>query len=137
MPGGRCWIMFKWFKRQKDEGMNLYQYKFVRYKREREARFPLDIQKAHAPFEKDLITVVLPVYNGADVVRESVESVLRQTYENFEFIIINDGSKDNTLEIVQEYAKKDARIVVVDQENRKIPRTLSRGFAMAKGEFYA
>jgi len=128
--------MFKWFKKDKKEVMNLYQYKFVRYKREREEKFPLDIEKVHVPCEKDLITVVLPVYNGADVVRESIESVLRQTYENFEFIIINDGSKDNTLEIVQEYAKKDARIVVVDQENRKIPRTLSRGFAMAKGEFY-
>lgn len=116
--------------------LNFYQYKFLRYKEERNKKYPLNLESVHVPCVKDMISVILPVYNGADVIAQSIESVLCQTYTNFEFIIINDGSKDNTLEIVKSYAEKDSRIRVLDQENRKIPRTLSRGFREAKGEFY-
>lgn len=134
--------MFEYFKRlffknyeEKDKPLNLYQYKFIRYKEEREKQSPLDIEKVKVPEEKGLVSVILPVYNGADLVSLSIESVLKQTYQNFEFIIINDGSKDNTKEIIEEYAKADKRITVINQENRRIPRTLSRGFSLAKGEF--
>ncbi len=122
--------------KNENKTLNLYQYKFLRYKQERESKYPLDLSKVHVPCVKDMISVILPVYNGEDVIRESIESVLCQTYTNFEFIIINDGSKDNTLAIAREYAAKDSRIRVLDQENRKIPRTLSRGFKEARGEFY-
>ncbi len=118
-----------------EKPLNLYQYKFLRYKGERDEKYPLDLTKVHVPQEKDLISVVLPVYNGGDILAESIESVLCQTYENFELIIINDGSKDNTLEIAEGYAQKDKRIRVLTQENKKIPRTLSRGFREARGEF--
>ena len=122
-------------RKPEEKPLNLYQYKFLRYKEEREKRYPLDLAKVHVPMVKDLISVVLPVYNGGDILAESIDSVLRQTYTNFELIIINDGSKDNTLEIAEGFAKKDGRIRVLTQENKRIPRTLSRGFREAKGEF--
>ncbi len=115
--------------------LNLYQYKFLRYKEERDKKYPLDLKKVHVPQKKDMISVILPVFNGGDILADSIESVLRQTYSNFELIIINDGSKDNTLEIARSYEKKDSRIRVLTQENKKIPRTLSRGFREAVGEF--
>ncbi len=122
--------------KNENKTLNFYQYKFLRYREEREKKYPLNLESVRVPCVKDMISVILPVYNGADVIAQSIESVLCQTYTNFEFIIINDGSKDNTLEIVNAYAEKDSRIRVLDQENRKIPRTLSRGFREAKGEFY-
>ncbi len=115
--------------------LNLYQYKFIRYKEERDKTYPLPFSKVHVPQIDDLVSVVLPVYNGGDILADSIQSVLDQTYEKFELIIINDGSKDKTLEIAQEFAKTDSRIRVLTQENKKIPRTLSRGFNEAKGEF--
>ena len=135
--------MFEYLKRllgqnteKKEKPLNLYQYKFIRFKEERDKTYPLDLTKVHVPYVKGLISVVLPVYNGEDLVSLSIDSVLKQTYKNFELIIINDGSKDNTKEIIEEYAKKDSRITVINQENRRIPRTLSRGFSLAKGEFF-
>ncbi len=118
-----------------EKPLNLYQYKFLRYKEERDRVYPLDLTKVHVPMVKDLISVVLPVYNGGDILADSIESVLRQTYADFELIIINDGSKDDTLEIANRYADMDSRIRVLTQENKKIPRTLSRGFREARGEF--
>lgn len=122
-------------KEPEDKPLNLYQYKFLRYKEERDKKYFLDLQKVHVPQIKDLVSVVLPVYNGGDILADCIESVLCQTYKDFEFIIINDGSKDKTLEIAKSYAEKDSRIRVLTQENKKIPRTLSRGFSEAKGEF--
>ncbi len=115
--------------------LNLYQYKFLRYKESRAQKYPLELSNVSVPQIDDLVSVVLPVYNGADVIEKSIESVLEQTYSNFELIIINDGSTDNTLEIISNFAKRDNRIKIFDQENRKIPRTLSRGFENASGEF--
>lgn len=115
--------------------LNLYQYKFLRYKNERNSAYPLNLSRVHVPEVKDMVTVVLPVYNGGSILKDSIKSVLDQTYQNFELIIINDGSKDNTLEVAREFEKQDKRIRVLTQENKKIPRTLSRGFREARGEF--
>lgn len=122
-------------KKAEEKPLNLYQYKFIRYKQERNEHYPLDLTRVRVPQEDNLVSVVLPVYNGGDILAESIESVLRQTYEKIELIIINDGSKDDSLKIAEEYAKKDSRIRVLTQENRKIPKTLSRGFDEARGEF--
>ncbi len=122
-------------KNPEKKPLNLYQYKFIRYKEERDNVYPLPLSKVHVPQILDLVTVVLPVYNGGDILADSIQSVLDQTYENFELIIINDGSKDKTLEIAREFERSDSRIRVLTQENKKIPRTLSRGFSEAKGEF--
>lgn len=85
----------------------------------------------------DLITCVLPTYNGEKYIRESIDSVLAQTYENWELIIVNDASTDGTLEIVKEYANRDKRISIISNEtNQKLPKSLNIGFAKAKGEYY-
>lgn len=123
-------------KPEEAKPLNLYQYKFLRYKQNRDRIYPLDITKIKYGGEEGLVSVILPVYNGGDMLREALDSILAQTYRNFELIIINDGSTDSTSVIAREFAKRDTRITVVDQENMKIPRTLSRGFSMAKGEFY-
>jgi glycosyltransferase involved in cell wall biosynthesis len=65
---------------------------------------------ANEPF----ISVVTPCYNGADFIAECIESVLNQTYRNFEYIVVNNCSKDNTLEIARSYAQKDKRVIVHD-----------------------
>ena len=63
-----------------------------------------------------LVSVLTPVYNGAKYLAECIESVLNQTYTNFEYIIVNNCSTDGTLEVAREYARKDPRIRVHDNE---------------------
>ena len=83
------------------------------------------------------ISIILPVYNGSDYLAESIESVLNQTYTNWELIIINDCSTDNTLVIASDYAARDARIKVFSNTiNLKLPNTLNEGFKHASGEYY-
>ena len=60
--------------------------------------------------EKPLVTVLMPVYNAEKYLAEAIESILNQTYRSFDFLIINDGSTDSSLEIIQDYAEKDTRI---------------------------
>jgi len=62
--------------------------------------------------EEPLVTVLTPVYNGEAFLEECIESVLRQTYRNYEYIIVNNCSKDRTPEIASQYAKRDSRIRV-------------------------
>jgi glycosyltransferase involved in cell wall biosynthesis len=63
-----------------------------------------------------LVSVLTPVYNGEDFLADCIESVLKQTYQHYEYIIVNNRSTDRTLEIALDYAKKDARIRVLDNE---------------------
>lgn len=79
----------------------------------------------------------MPVYNAERYLKEAVDSILEQTYENFELIAINDGSKDSSGAILDTYAKSDKRVVVVHQKNRGIVATLNRGIELARGEFIA
>lgn len=85
--------------------------------------------------EKDLISVVLPTYNGDKYICESINSILNQTYTNWELIIVDDGSTDSTLQIAYGYAKKDQRIKIIHNEkNSKLPQALNIGFSMTRGE---
>ena len=85
---------------------------------------------------KDLISIVLPVYNGEKYLRESIESVIAQTYENWELLILDDCSTDNTSVIAKEYEVKDKRIHYYrNEENLRLPRNLNRGFSLARGGF--
>ena len=82
------------------------------------------------------ISIVLPTYNGASYIRESIESILSQTCGDWELIIVNDCSTDGTLGIAEEYAVRDGRITVrSNPENMKLPRSLNAGFALAKGKY--
>jgi glycosyltransferase involved in cell wall biosynthesis len=78
----------------------------------------------------------MPVYNGEKYLSEAIDSILYQTYTDFEFIILNDGSTDNTEEIILSY--DDPRIVYVkNEENLQIVETLNKGIALAKGKYIA
>lgn len=83
------------------------------------------------------VSIVLPCYNGAKMIGEAIESVIAQTYKDWELIIVNDCSTDNTLEVAQSYADKDQRIRVFSNEkNSKLPASLNHGFREARGEFW-
>lgn len=123
-------------KRNKKLLLRQCRNKFRRFKQRREEDAHIDLTHLRCPRAERLVSIVMPVLNGEYVIREAIDSVLAQTYGNFELIIINDGSTDRTPEIIEEYAKRDARIHVYHQENRKLPRTLTRGFELARGEFY-
>ena len=84
---------------------------------------------------EDLITVVVPTYNDAQYLQSAVDDILCQTYKNFELIIVNDGSTDNTSEILKEYSEKDNRIKVLNKENGGTGSALNLGFKNASGEF--
>jgi glycosyltransferase involved in cell wall biosynthesis len=83
------------------------------------------------------ISVVMAVYNSAGVVAEAIESILHQTFGNFEFIIIDDGSTDSSGEILREYKRRDSRIEVYTQSNQGLIASLNRGCRMAKGRYIA
>jgi glycosyltransferase involved in cell wall biosynthesis len=86
---------------------------------------------------KPLISVILPVYNGADYLSDAIESILCQTFKDFELILINDGSSDNSLNIAQAYKDQDARVVIISQKNIGLVATLNKGISLAKGQFIA
>ena len=84
--------------------------------------------------KKPLVTVLMPVYNAEKYVAEAIESILNQTYRDFEFIIINDGSTDRSEEIILGY--EDSRIVYVRNErNIRLVATLNKGIRMASGRY--
>lgn len=83
------------------------------------------------------VSVVMSVYNGAEHLRASLESILGQSFTDFEFLIVNDGSTDQSAAILAEYAAGDARIRVIDQENQGLTKALIRGCGEARGEFIA
>ena len=83
------------------------------------------------------LSVVMSVYNGQKDLKEAIESVLRQSYADFEFIIINDGSSDDTGGIIESCAAKDKRIISVHQQNIGLTRSLNKGIKIAKGKYIA
>jgi len=87
--------------------------------------------------EKPQISVVMPVYNAEKYLDKAIQSILNQTYKNFEFIIINDGSIDGSLDIIKKYQKKDKRIFVINKENAGISAALNAGIKISKGNFIA
>ncbi len=84
------------------------------------------------------ISVLMSVYNGSRYLRESIESILNQTFTDFEFIIIDDFSTDNTWEILTEYANQDHRIVLIkNEQNIGLTKSLNKGLKIAKGKYIA
>lgn len=81
------------------------------------------------------ISVIMSVYNGEKYLRKAIESVLAQSYSNFEFIIINDGSTDNSLSIIQSF--NDSRIKLISRENKGLINSLNEGINLAVGKYIA
>jgi len=82
------------------------------------------------------VDVIMPVYNAAHYLKESIESILDQTYTDFSFIIVDDGSTDGSWKILQQYAKRDTRIKLIrNKTNKGIPRTRNTAIAAGKGKY--
>ena len=84
-----------------------------------------------------LVSIITPCYNGAKYIGETIDSVISQTYPDWEMIIVDDGSKDNSAQIVREYAEKDSRITLVQQENAGSAAARNNGIRRAEGQYIA
>ncbi len=85
--------------------------------------------------ETRLVSIVIPAFNHEKFVRAAIESVISQSYENWELIIINDGSTDNTGAVIDEFAGSE-KIKIIHQENRGLSAVLNQGLEMAQGEYF-
>ena len=83
--------------------------------------------------EEDLISIVVPVYNVEDYLKECLESIIKQTYRNLEIILVDDGSTDNSGRICEEYKEKDSRILVIHKKNGGLSSARNEGIKHAKG----
>lgn len=81
------------------------------------------------------ISIIMPVYNEEKFIKPCMESILNQTFSDFECIIIDDGSTDNTLSILQSY--KDKRLKIISRENKGLIASLNEGVGLAKGDYIA
>ena len=83
------------------------------------------------------ISVVMPVYNGENFLKEAIESILNQTYKDFEFLIVYDESTDGTLSIIQEFQEKDTRVVLINGDKEGISGALNKGIKKSRGKYIA
>jgi len=81
------------------------------------------------------VSIIIPVYNVEAYLEECLNSVIEQTFRDMEIIIINDGSTDRSVEIIQNFAKRDERIILYSQENKGVSVARNRGIRQAKGEY--
>lgn len=85
-----------------------------------------------------LVSIIMPAYNAERFIEKSIESVLHQSYKNWELLIINDFSKDSTQTIIENYLKKDNRIKLFNQENnRGVAESRNKGIKISKGKYIA
>ncbi|UCH37115.1 MAG: glycosyltransferase, partial [Candidatus Bathyarchaeota archaeon] len=100
--------------------------------------FPKDLQAVQRTSveNKSLVSVVIPTYNQAQYLREALESLLAQTYSHWEAIVVNDGSTDNTNEVMNEYSKRDSRIKPISKINGGITSALNEGLKYCQGDYF-
>ena len=108
---------------------------FLEFKARVYRDLPLNFETISSHRQTGLVSIVLPVHNGARYLRQSVDSVLAQDYRDWELIAVDDGSTDDTPHILESYAA-DPRVRIIRQENQRLPAALTAGFAAARGEFY-
>jgi hypothetical protein len=94
-------------------------------------------QAVTAPSPAPQLTVLMSCYNAARWLDEAVQSVMRQTVDDFEFIVVDDGSQDETATLLQRHAARDSRIVIVSKPNTGLADSLNVGIARARGEWTA
>ncbi len=86
---------------------------------------------------KPMVTVLMSVYNAEKDLKASIDSILNQSVQDFEFIIINDGSTDRSLEILENYARADTRVRIISHKNKGLTKSLNVGITEANGTFIA
>ena len=82
-----------------------------------------------------MISVIIPVYNCEKYIKKCIESILNQTYKDLEVIVIDDGSKDSSLNICNKLMKEDYRLTVIHQENQGVSSARNKGLENAQGEY--
>lgn len=82
-----------------------------------------------------LISIIVPIYNAEDFLDECISSLIKQTLNSIEIILVNDGSKDNSLSICEDYAKKDNRVIILSQENKGVSEARKNGVRISKGSY--
>lgn len=87
--------------------------------------------------QDELVSIVVPIYNSQKYLKDVVERIVNQTYQNLEIILVNDGSTDNSGDICESYQKKDSRIVVIKKENGGLSSARNAGTKVAKGKYIA
>ena len=87
------------------------------------------------PQTRPLVSVIVPIYNAKDHIARCVESIRRQTYENLEILLLNDGSEDVSLPVCQMFARVDKRITLIDKANSGVAATRNLGLRCATGEY--
>jgi glycosyltransferase involved in cell wall biosynthesis len=87
--------------------------------------------------QRPQISVVIPAYNAELFIASTIESVLRQTFQDFEIWVIDDGSTDETAQLVQEFCRRDTRVKLVSQSNQGISATRQRGYHLSQGDYIA
>lgn len=95
----------------------------------------LQEEKPLAPHPGGMVSVIIPVYNGAGLIRQCLDSVLQQSYHNLQVIVVDDGSTDETYRICQTLAEEDSRICLIRQENSGVSGARNNGLSRAEGEF--
>ena len=81
------------------------------------------------------LSIIVPFYNVERYIGKCIESILGQTYQNFQLILVDDGSKDNSLAICKQYMKKDSRIEIIHKENGGVVSARKAGVTLANGDF--
>ncbi|NLN05510.1 MAG: glycosyltransferase [Clostridiaceae bacterium] len=84
---------------------------------------------------RELVSVIVPVYNTEKYLKKCIDSILNQTYKDIELILVDDGSTDKSLEILREYEKQDNRVVVITQENKGVSEARNTGLEAATGRY--
>ena len=85
--------------------------------------------------KKNIITIIIPVYNSEKYLEKTIKSILEQTYNNYELILIDNGSTDNSAEICKKYQEKDERVKFYIQSKKGVSNARNRGIEKATGEF--
>ena len=85
--------------------------------------------------ENSKVSIVVPIYNKELYLQECLESIINQTFNDIEIICIDDGSTDNSLKMIKEYAKKDSRIKLIPQQNQGVSIARNNGIKHANGEY--
>lgn len=81
------------------------------------------------------ISIIVPLYNAENTIENTIKSIINQTLSNIEIIIINDGSKDKSIDILRKYSKIDNRIKIINQENLGVSKARNKGISLANGEY--
>ena len=85
--------------------------------------------------KQPLVSIIVPVYNAVAYLDRCVESILRQTYQRIEVILVNDGSTDGSFQLCQRYARQDKRVVAVDKKNGGVSESRNWGIQLARGTY--